>query len=266
MENTESNSFGSGIPRIQVIAITGIPEIVMGDRLGPIICETAKRQGTPVEDRDILVVTQKIVSKAEGRIVSLNDVIASQAARELAVDTGKDPRLVELILMESRSLVRVDKRRGIIISETNHGFICANAGIDSSNVPGSDCVSLLPVDPDRSANEIRKAIELDVGNLNISVIISDTFGRPWREGHVNFAIGISGINPLKDYKGTTDAQGQCLNVTNIAIADELASTAELVTGKSLNIPVVIVRGYEYSKLEKGDISLILRDETKDLFR
>ena len=113
MENTESNSFGSGIPRIQVIAITGIPEIVMGDRLGPIICETAKRQGTPVEDRDILVVTQKIVSKAEGRIVSLNDVIASQAARELAVDTGKDPRLVELILMESRSLVRVDKRRGI---------------------------------------------------------------------------------------------------------------------------------------------------------
>ena len=187
-------------------------------------------------------------------------------ACELGCDTGKDPRLVELILKESRSLVRIDRDRGIIISETNHGFICANAGIDASNVPGGDSVSLLPEYPDRSANEIRTQIEAYVGNMEISVIISDTFGRAWREGHVNFAIGLSGINPLKDYKGTTDTQGQSLNVTNIAIADELASTAELVTGKALNIPVAIVRGYEYAKLENGDISVILRDEIKDLFR
>ncbi len=266
MDKTAFNCLGSTIPQIQVIGITGIPEILTGDQLGPIILKAAESQGTTIEDRDILVVTQKIVSKAEGRIVSLNDITPSRMACELGCDTGKDPRLVELILKESRSLVRIDRDRGIIISETNHGFICANAGIDASNVPGGDSVSLLPEYPDRSANEIRTQIEAYVGNMEISVIISDTFGRAWREGHVNFAIGLSGINPLKDYKGTTDTQGQSLNVTNIAIADELASTAELVTGKALNIPVAIVRGYEYAKLENGDISVILRDEIKDLFR
>ena len=222
-------------------------------------------QGTPIESGDVLVVTQKIVSKAEGRIVHLADVTPSHFARQLAEQTDRDARLVELVLRESRSIVRMDTSRGILITETRHGFVCANAGIDTSNVPGEDVVSLLPEHPDASAATIRDDIQKRSEIAEIAVIISDTFGRAWREGHVNFAIGVAGIDPLMDYRGTPDAYGQILKVTNIALADELASAAELVTAKSTGVPVALIRGYAYSVGDQG-VRALVRDRSRDLFR
>jgi len=243
----------------------GIPEIRAGDRLGEIIAAAGDRQGTPVESGDILVVTQKAVSKAEGRIVDLKDVEPSAFACELARESGRDARVVELVLRESRAIVRMDASRGIIITETKHGFVCANAGVDTSNVPGEDLVSLLPEDPDESAQRIREQIRGSRSGVEVAVIISDTFGRAWREGHVNFAIGVAGMSPFKDYRGTPDAYGRILRVTSIAIADELASAAELVTAKAASIPVAIVRGYLFSPGPDGARAL-LRDRSRDLFR
>ena len=253
------------VPRVQVIGVTGIPEIEAGDQLGPIIAAAAERQGTPIEPGDILVVTQKIVSKAEGRIVDLRDVEPSPIASQLAGETGRDSRLVELMLRESRSIVRTDARRGIIITETRHGFVCANAGIDISNVPGDTLVSLLPENPDQSAGRVREQIRSALHGTTVAVIISDTFGRAWREGHANFAIGVAGMRPLKDYRGTPDAHGKTLRATNMAVADELASAAELVTAKSINVPVAIVRGYRYPR-GAGGIRALLRPASRDLFR
>ena len=253
------------IPRIEVIGVTGMPEIKPGDPLGKMIVDAAQSQDTPLEPEDILVVTQKIVSKAEGRIVDLRTVEPSPFAVQLAEDSNKDPRLVELVLRESRSIVRMDLSRGIIITETKHGFVCANAGIDTSNVPGESIVTLLPEYPDKSAQRIRQEIKQVLGGTTVSIIISDTFGRAWREGHANFAIGVAGIEPLKDYKGTLDANGQLLKVTNIAIADELASTAELATAKSINVPVAIIRGYDYAPSNEGARALV-RAQERDLFR
>lgn len=253
------------IPRIEVIGVTGLPEIKPGDPLGKMIVDAAQSQDTPLEPEDILVVTQKIVSKAEGRIVDLRTVEPSRFAVQLAEDSNKDPRLVELVLRESRSIVRMDLSRGIIITETKHGFVCANAGIDTSNVPGESIVTLLPEYPDKSAQRIRQEIKQALGGTTVSIIISDTFGRAWREGHANFAIGVAGIEPLKDYKGTLDANGQLLRVTNIAIADELASTAELATAKSINVPVAIIRGYDYASSNEGAQALV-RAQERDLFR
>ncbi len=252
-------------PRIQVIGVTGMPEIRPGDRLGQLITAAAQRQGTPIEAGDVLVVTQKIVSKAEGRLVDLRAVEPSAFAQQVARESGRDPRLVELVLRESRAIVRMDAARGIIITETRHGFICANAGIDMSNVPGDSMVSLLPEDPDASARSIRQQVGQMLGGAPVAVVISDTFGRAWREGHVNFAIGVAGISPLKDYRGTPDACGKVLKVTNIAIADELACASELVTGKAINVPVAIVRGYEYPTGPESAQALV-RDRATDLFR
>ena len=265
MSSESSTPQTPAVPRIQVIGVTGIPEIESGDRLGEVIAAAAERQRTPIVSSDVLVVTQKIVSKAEGRIVDLRDVEPSAFARRLAQESGRDARLVELVLRESRAIVRMDSCRGVIITETRHGFVCANAGIDASNVPGDSLVSLLPEDPDGSANTIRQQVGLGLPGVEVGVIISDTFGRAWREGHVNFAIGVSGINPIKDYRGTPDAGGKILKVTTIAIADELASTAELVTAKAINVPVAIVRGYQYSKAPDG-IEGLIRHRSKDLFR
>lgn len=253
------------IPRIEVIGVTGIPEIKPGDQLGEIITSAAKNQGTPLEGGDVLVVTQKIVSKAEGMVIDLATVEPSVFAHYWASACDKDPRLIELVLRESRSIVRMDMSRGILITETKHGFVCANSGIDTSNVPGEDMVALLPVDSDESARRIGKEILQGDSRAVVAVIISDTFGRAWREGHANFAIGVSGMNPIKDYKGTPDAYGQILKVTAIAIADELASTAELATAKSIGVPVTIIRGYEYAQEPDGVQSLI-REKSKDLFR
>ncbi|MCI0886827.1 MAG: coenzyme F420-0:L-glutamate ligase [Chloroflexi bacterium] len=253
-------------PRIEIIGVTGLPEINKGDNLSEMIVGAAQRQGTPLVNGEILVVTQKAVSKAEGRLVELKDVTPSPFARQLAEDSGKDARLVELVLRESRSIVRMDLDRGIMITETKHGFVCANAGIDSSNVPGDDVVCLLPVDPDKSAQGIRKAIAGLTGGAQIGVVISDTFGRAWREGHSNFAIGVDGVEPMKDYRGTLDANGRMLKVTTIAVADELAAAAEMVTAKAINVPVAIVRGYEHGTDSPNGIKPMIRDRSRDLFR
>lgn len=242
-----------------------MPEVVSGDQVGHIISDAVQAQGTPIEDGDVLIVTQKIVSKAEGRVIDLRSVEPSYFARQLADESGKDPRLIELVLRESRSIVRMDVDRGIIITETKHGFVCANAGIDTSNVPGDSLVALLPEDPDESARRIREQLRDTMLGASVAVIISDTFGRAWREGHVNFAIGVAGISPLKDYKGTPDAYGRILKVTNIAIADEMASAAELVTAKAINVPAAIVRGYEYAQ-EPDSIRHVVRERSRDLFR
>ena len=194
-------------PRITVTGVLGIPEIEAGVRLGTLIAEAAALQGDSPRDGDVVVVTQKVVSKAEGRLVRLDSVAPSPYAVELAASSGRDARLTELVLRESASVVRMDKARGIMITETKHGFICANAGIDSSNVAGDDVVSLLPEDPDESARGIRTEIQRETGKT-VAVIVSDTFGRPWREGQTNYAIGSAGIEPLVDYRGGIDAVGK----------------------------------------------------------
>ncbi len=252
------------IPRIEFIGIIGLPEVEPGARLGELIAAACRSQDTPLQAGDVLVVTQKAVSKAEGRLVDLRGVAPSPFARQLAAPSGRDPRVIEVVLRESRAIVRSDPDRGILITETRHGFICANAGVDSSNIPGDEVVSLLPEDPDRSARTIRAEI-MDAAGLDLPVIVSDTFGRPWREGQVNFAIGASGISPLRDYRGEADAVGKVMGVTNIAEADEIAAAAELVMGKVIGAPAAVVRGHAYLRGEQGRRAL-LRDRSMDLFR
>ena len=222
------------ITELRVVGIANIPEVKTGDDLAGLIAEAAKGQNTPIQDHDILVVCQKVVSKAEGRVVRLKDVTPSPMAIQISEGQVRDPRHTEVILRESARIVRMD--RGHIISETHHGFVCANAGVDASNVPGEDNVALLPVDPDTSAEGIRRRIEEKLGK-DVAVIISDTFGRPWREGAVNVAIGVAGMDPVQDYRGKQDAYGRTMKTTVIAVADELAAAAELVTGKLKGVPV-----------------------------
>ena len=251
-------------PELIVIGITGISEVQVDDDLGTMILDAALAQGTPVQEGDILVVTQKIISKSEGRIIDLSTVTPSAKGIELAQALGKDPRLIELVLRESKIIVRTDLSRGIIITETHHGFICANSGIDSSNIPGDTKVALLPVHPDKSAARLRSHMEQAVGG-SLAIIIADTFGRAWREGQVNFAIGMSGIVPIRDYRGSLDTVGKELKVTRIAEADELAAAVELVMSKTAQIPVGIVRGHHLNSGNLGYKSLI-RDSSIDLFR
>ena len=265
MSNQASESGERQAPAIEVIGVTGIKEVQAGDRLADIIAEATVRQGTPIQDEDIVVVTQKIVSKAEGRLVPLSTVEPSALALQTAAQSGQDPRLVELVLRESRAIVRMDPARGILITETRHGFICANAGVDMSNVPGDEVASLLPEDPDGSARALRRELLNATAVENLALIISDTFGRAWREGQVNFAIGVAGLEPIRDYRGTPDALGNELKVTSIAVADELAATAELVMHKAAGIPVAIVRGYEYRRA-RGGYGALVRDRSRDLFR
>ncbi len=249
------------MPEVKILPLTGIPEVHAGDDLPGLIIASAK-SGPGIESGDVLVVTQKIVSKAEDRVIPLDSVVPSQEALKLAVETEKDPRLVELILRES---VRIVRQSGpILITETHHGFICANAGIDASNVGPEGLVCLLPEDPDRSAHEIRAAVRERTG-VDVAVIISDTFGRPWREGHTNVAVGLAGMSPFVDYVGQTDPHGYELRVSTLAVADELAAAAELVMNKLDGIPVAIVRGYDYPKGE-GAARELVRDREKDLFR
>ena len=248
-------------PRYEVIGVEGIPEVRPGDDVAGLIVDAAARQGTPVAPRDLLVVGQKIVSKAEGRILDLNDVTPSPVTLTLAAGLGRDPRLVEVILRESRRVVRMDK--GVLITETHHGWVCANSGVDQSNVD-ADTVALLPEDPDGSSLRLREAIRRLIGG-DVAVIIADTFGRPWREGLTNVAIGTSGLAPLKSYLGDRDPAGRELSATILAIADELAGAAEPVMGKLDRIPVAIIRGFVYTPSEDGSKPL-LRDPARDLFR
>jgi len=247
--------------RYEVIGIAGIPEVRPGDDLVALILGAAARQSTPVATGDLLVIGQKIVSKAEGRLLRLSAVAPSAIAQSLAAGLGRDPRLVEVILRESRRVVRMD--RGVLVTETHHGWVCANAGVDQSNVD-VDTVALLPEDPDRSARELREAIRTRSG-ADVAVIIADTFGRPWREGLTNVAIGLAGFAPLRSYLGELDSAGRPLQATIIALADELAGAAEPVMGKLDRVPVAIVRGLPLAAGEEGSKSL-LRDPARDLFR
>ena len=227
------------------------------------LLQSLKSNNQIIKNGDIIVIAQKIISKNEGRTVSLKNILPSSRSIELAKKTNKDPRIVELIIKESRKIVRVFNNT--IITETQHGFICANSGIDQSNVSKSkNLVLLLPRDPDKSANKIKKEI-YEKTRKNIAVLITDTFGRPFRMGQTNIAIGIAGINALKNYKGKRDMFGKILKVTEIAIVDEIAGAAELVMGKTEGIPIAIVRNLSYSK-SNSSIKKIIRKENRDIFR
>ena len=251
--------------RIEILALSGIPEVAEGDNIGDLITDAIERDALGFCEGDIYVVTQKIVSKSEGMTVPLASVVPCSEARSICLKTGKAPRLVQLILNQSKGIVRLDEERGVLIMETHHGFICANAGIDASNVPGEDTVTLLPRDSDASAKEIHERLSGVIDINHFSVVISDTFGRPWREGHLNFAVGSYGIAPINDYRDTIDAVGKPLNVTMVATVDIVAAAADLVSGKATNTPVSIIRGLDYESSPLG-INQLIRDREKDLFR
>ena len=248
--------------RMELIGIEGLGEIRVGDSVAGLICDACFRQGIRLEDNDCLVVAQKIISKAEGQVVSLDNIAPSPRALEVAQKSDKEPALVEVILKESRCVVRMGGRA--LIVETHHGFICANAGVDQSNV-GQRKVTLLPKDPDGSAREIRSEIHRRTGKTP-GVIISDSFGRPWRLGTVDVAIGIAGLATIKDERGMTDRYGYQLKAAVAAVADEIAAGAELVMGKRDGVPVVVVRGCAMEKKEDGSAKELLRPEAEDLFR
>ena len=250
------------LTELRVIGLPGIPIVTPGMDLAALIQQASTAAPLPLQAGDILVVTQKVVSKAEGHLIHLRDITPSPLAKNFAQQWGKDPRHVEVVLQQSRRIVKMD--RGVLITETHHGLICANAGVDQSNIEGEEVVAVLPPDPDASARAIRQALRERLG-FDMAVIISDTFGRPWRYGLVNIAIGLSGIEAIKDYTGQLDAQGYELRVTALAIADELAAAAELVMNKLDNVPVAIIRGYEYPRGE-GSLAQLIRAAERDLFR
>jgi len=247
---------------ISLTALDGIPEIKSGDDLGALISAALAAAGIGLEAGDVLVVTQKVVSKAEGRVVELASVTPRAEAQEWAARWGKDPRQVELVLRESSEVLRMAPG-GLIISRTRHGFVCANAGVDLSNVGGWDVATLLPVDPDASARGLRERLG-ELAAAPPAVVISDSFGRPWRNGIVNVAIGCAGLEPLVDLRGTEDADGRVMHSTVIAVADELASAADLAGGKVARRPVVLVRGYAYDA-GGGGASALVMDRELDLF-
>jgi coenzyme F420-0:L-glutamate ligase / coenzyme F420-1:gamma-L-glutamate ligase len=247
---------------VRIIGLQGLPDITPKTDLAQVIVEAAQAQGFAFSSGDILVVTQKIVSKAEGQLVDLQTVTPSPFALQVAKVQDKDPQIVEMVLRESKRVVRMAQRT--IIAETYHGFVCAHAGVDESNVAGERTVALLPVDADASARRLRDDIRQRTG-VELAVIISDTFGRPWREGLVNVAIGVAGMDPMKDYRGLPDTEGRTLKVTTLAVADELASAAELVMGKLDRVPVAVIRGYLYTPGE-GNSARLLRAPERDLFR
>jgi coenzyme F420-0:L-glutamate ligase/coenzyme F420-1:gamma-L-glutamate ligase len=246
---------------MSIIPIPAKKDVEPNDDLAELIIASIKKQKQKLFNYDILVITHKIVSKAEGRLVNLDGVKPSKYAISIAYKHQKDPRIVELILREAREIVKIE--RGIIITETKHGFVCANSGVDHSNIK-DNFVSLLPSNPDRSARKIRNVIKKKT-RKKIAVIITDTFGRPFREGQVNVAIGIAGLKPILDYRGMEDTFGKELKVTEIAIADEIAGAAELVMGKLDRVPIAIVRGYKYAN-KQGSAKELIRKRGNDLFR
>ena len=243
---------------IRIIPVKLKNDVTPDDDIVELILSSNKK---PIDDGDIIVVSQKIVSKQEGSTINLNSVIPSELSVGIASAYEKDPRLVEAILSESKRIVRME--HGVIIVETNHNFICANAGIDESNVE-KDYATLLPVNPDRSAKRIRDAI-LQITGKNTAVIISDTFGRPFRLGQTDHAIGVAGIESIKNYEGKPDTFGKTMRVTAIAVVDELCGAAELVMGKTDKSPVVIIKNYNFES-KNDNINSILRDKSEDLFR
>jgi coenzyme F420-0:L-glutamate ligase/coenzyme F420-1:gamma-L-glutamate ligase len=246
---------------LRIIGLPGLPEIHHDDDLSKQITIAAGKARLHFKNGDILVVAQKIISKAEGATVDLATIGPSPQAQAIAERQKKDPRLVEVILNESRRLVRTDP---VLIAETRHGYVCANAGVDHSNVPGEDTVTLLPRDPDQSAKNLAAALRKRTGK-RVAVIISDTFGRPWRLGLTNVAIGAYGVPVLYDLRGTRDRSGKPLTATVLAIADELAAAAGLLMGKSAGFPVILIRGYRYKSISEPAARMV-RPAAEDLFR
>jgi coenzyme F420-0:L-glutamate ligase/coenzyme F420-1:gamma-L-glutamate ligase len=238
---------------IRIVGVTGLPEVRPGDDLAKLIRVAAGK----IDRKTIVVIAQKIVSKSEGAIVDLRSIEPSELARNWATQFAKDPRLIELVLRESRRIVRMD--RDVLIAETRHGFVTANAGIDQSNVPGEHFATTLPVDPDASARRIHEGLGCG------AVIVSDTFGRPWREGLVNVAIGISGLEALGDLRGARDRLGRVLHATILAVADELAAAAGLAMPKSAGVPVALITGFDWTRAD-GSARALIRPPEKDLFR
>ena len=254
----------AGEVRILPIAVSG--EIRAGESLGARLLAAATRLGLRFQDGDILVVKHKVVSKAEGAVVALDEIRPSAASRVWARRYGLDARVTELAVRESRRIVR--RKRGLLITETTQGFVCANSGVDVSNVDGGRHAVLLPVDPDRSAAKLRRELKKQLG-IEIAVIISDSFGRPWREGLTEVAIGIAGMRPLIDYRGRRDPHGYPLHATVDAVADELACAAGLVCGKLADTPACIIRGYSYrreNRRDSGGARELIRPAKSDLFR
>jgi coenzyme F420-0:L-glutamate ligase/coenzyme F420-1:gamma-L-glutamate ligase len=247
---------------LQLFGVPGLPEIAPGADLASMILAAATGAGTPLADGDVVVVTSKIVSKAEGRTVELADVVPSQFAIDWSLPWDKDPAVTELVLRESKRIVR--QLGPIMITETRHGFVCANSGIDQSSSGARGRVVLLPLDSDESARVIRAGLQ--AGGVNAAVIVSDTFGRAWREGQTDIAIGVAGIQPVYSYIGQVDPHGHEFKVQAICTADELAGAAELVKGNVSRVPVAVIRGFDFEFDDTATIAPVLRDQSRDLFR
>jgi coenzyme F420-0:L-glutamate ligase/coenzyme F420-1:gamma-L-glutamate ligase len=246
------------VTEVRVISLPGMPEVRPGDDLGNLVAAAAERAGG-LEEGDVVVVAQKVVSKAEARIVPLDEVDPSERARELAGD--EDPRRVEVILREAVRVVRT--RPPLVIAETRHGFVCASAGVDSSNAPEAGTVVLLPVDPDASAERLRTRLA-ELSGVAVGVLVTDSFGRAWRQGTTDVAIGVAGLRPLLDLRGERDPAGYELHATTIAVADEIAGAAELVMGKTSRVPAAIVRGLDIAG--EGSARELVMPADRDLFR
>lgn len=247
---------------LQIAGIAGLPEIVPGTDLASVIHAASAASGTSLADGDVLVVTSKIVSKAEGRTVELSDVVPSPFAVEWSAQWEKDAAVTEIVLREAKRVVR--QIGPILITETHHGFVCANSGVDQSSSGAHGRAVLLPVDPDASARRIRDGLK--ALGVDVAVIISDTFGRAWREGQTDIAIGVAGIQPILSYIGQVDPHGHEFRVQALCVADELAGAAELVKGNLSRVPVALIRGYEWEADDTATIAPVLRDQTRDLFR
>jgi coenzyme F420-0:L-glutamate ligase/coenzyme F420-1:gamma-L-glutamate ligase len=249
---------------VNVIAVENLPLIKKGDNLAELIFQAAEKQNMPLQEHDVIVVTHVAVSKAEGNVVNLDDVVPSERAKEIAQKTGKEPAMVEVVLRETKEIVRMGENS--LITETKNGIVCANAGVDRSNVEGEQNLVLLPKEPDASARKIRQEIRKLTG-CDVAVIVSDTHGRPLRRGEINVAIGVAGMKPIRDRRGEKDLFGYVLRIKQTAVADELASAAELVIGQANEgIPVAIVRGYNYRKDENASAQELTRPRELDLFR
>ena len=247
---------------LRIFPVPGLPEITNGAGLVAMIVDAASAAGSPIESGDVVVVTSKIVSKAEGRVVELATIEASPFARAYAEKWDKPPEIIELVLRESRRIVR--QLGPVLITETHHGFVCANSGIDQSSSGGHGLAVLLPIDPDGSARGMRD--EFLARGLDVVVIVSDTFGRPWREGQTDIAIGIAGMNPVLSYIGQVDPHGHEFRVQALCSADELAGAAELVKGNISRVPVAVIRGYPWERDDEATMRSVIRDSERDLFR
>jgi coenzyme F420-0:L-glutamate ligase/coenzyme F420-1:gamma-L-glutamate ligase len=247
---------------LQIFGIPGLPEITPGTDLAAAIFDAGRAAGSPLQDGDVVVITSKIVSKAEGRIVDLATVEVSLFARQYAEQWEKEPAVVELVLREAKRVVR--QVGPVMITETRHGFVCANSGVDQSSSGGHGLAVLLPLDPDGSARGVRSA--LAGRGVDAAVIVSDTFGRPWREAQTDIAIGIAGMNPVTSYIGQVDPHGHEFRVQALCTADELAGAAELVKGNLSRVPVAVIRGFPWERDEEATMQSIIRDSERDLFR